>query len=160
MTKKPRDIPLGFNRRDFKVFQPKRPRELMPIIGTGTGRQNELNPDRDPYHTSTGGSYDVYIHNIEAERARQEARDRKNATIIKEVFKFWFVLPYEIIKSIFNRHSNHIGILHILSIFFWIALLYHAINFYQNPTDLLALAWIGLIIFLSGIVAMIKLIKW
>lgn len=152
--KKPKDPPLGFNKEDFKGFRPKRPR-AWPILDTE--RRNRLNFDDDPYNGSSGRSIDVHFIDEDVIRARQEASDRKNAAIIMEMLRFWFVFPYEIIKYIFNRDSGP-GFFHVVSIIFWISISYHAINFYLNPNDLLALAWIGLIIFMSAVVVIFKLI--
>ena len=149
-------------RRDFKVFQPKRPRELMPIIGTGTGRRNELNFDdrsyQNSYQNSNRRPVHVYHHDVEAERERADARTRKNDAIVAEIMRFWFVYPYQIILKSIGRYSDF-GIMHFLSIIFWIAILDHAINHYTNPTNILTFFWICLIIFASAIVAMLKILK-
>jgi hypothetical protein len=141
--RKPRDLPLGFNPRDFKIFNPKRPRDgFMPIIGTSQGRRNEEHYDtpydRNDRYVRHDGTVHVIHHDYEAEREREiqraERQRQKTAMLFKLMVEFWIIRPTETIIFIIKKSANMIrlsnvnitplGYNHIISSFFAIGLVY------------------------------------
>jgi len=144
VQRKPKDLPLGFSQKDFGVFRPKRPREMMPIIGTGRSRLYNNSNDRGQFsddrlqYVRNDVSGHIYIHDYEAERMREiersERQREKIDMIVKLMFNFWIIQPAEtisfLIKKITNRVNSSntnispIGAPHLLSSIFLITMAY------------------------------------
>ncbi len=107
----------------------------MPIISSGHGRQ---------YGEKTTESIRISYEETYGDRTATAAPEVRMIKIIIELFKFWVVYPFRIIKhlvyKIFGKYNaNRPGKQEYFSLVFLIPFAYFAINFYLNPNDLVAL---------------------
>jgi hypothetical protein len=164
VTRKAKDIPLGYSAKDFKAFNSKKPRELMPVMGTGY-RRNELSERRNGgYHAedSQSGDSHIYHHDVESERMRRAEENRRDAALLASIFGelnyLWFIIPYRTITRALARRSNRLGVWHVVSLVLWASVLFHVAGLFMGSDSLLSLVWIVIIVIFSAVIAMGKIL--
>jgi hypothetical protein len=130
-------------------------RSLEGSLG-GTKQWFENRGYRRGQSDSENDVIEVYHHDVEAERKAEEERMRRNREFnlaaLNTLYNFWIKLPYDFIRKIYLN----VGFKHIISVIFVIALLYHMISLYYNPSNLNALFWCGAILGITILGSAIK----